>query len=351
MAETKRSVKKTQAKKKKKERPEKFSPWENLWGILNCKRRLGDVSRERRRRVVIVCLNSQSKPTKASKEAAKTPPTSSLSPSRSSPSSSSLRTGSSSSSSSRGLHLSRFTGCYECQTAADPIQWIHRSRSLRTISPCPDCGELFFRPESLEQHQIEKHAVMEMKPGDSSRDIVEIIFHSSWLKEARLCEIERILKINNTKRTIGRFEEHRSLVKSKAGKLSKKHPRCAADGNEQLRFYSVTVACDLGSAGATALCTSSAPPCGVCSIIRDGFKVNEQEGIATMATSGKAHNVAAGGRAMLVCRVIAGRVKKQQEGSLEEYDSVSGDCSAMDELVVFNPRAILPCFVVIYRSF
>lgn len=85
----------------------------------------------------------------------------------------------------------------------------------------------------------------------------------------------------------------------------------------------------------------------------------------TTATSGKAHDKASiapeddnDKRAMLVCRVIAGRVKKNTEGGSgmmeEEYDSVAGDVGAysnLDELYVFNPRAILPCFVVIYRDY
>lgn len=82
----------------------------------------------------------------------------------------------------------------------------------------------------------------------------------------------------------------------------------------------------------------------------------------TTATSGKAHDKAAcveeseEKRAMLVCRVIAGRVKKNAEGGMEEYDSVAvagavGAYSNLDELLVFNPKAILPCFVVIYRGF
>ena len=57
---------------------------------------------------------------------------------------------------------------------------------------------------------------------------------------------------------------------------------------------------------------------------------------------------------MLVCRVIAGRVKKNRDGCMEEYDSIGGGVGAysdLDELYVFNPRAILPCFVVIYRGF
>lgn len=87
-------------------------------------------------------------------------------------------------------------------------------------------------------------------------------------------------------------------------------------------------------------------------------------GILTTATSGKAHDSASVDgdddekRAMLVCRVIAGRVKKNVDGGggggLEEYDSVAGAAglySNLDELYVSNPRAILPCFVVVYRWF
>lgn len=68
-----------------------------------------------------------------------------------------------------------------------------------------------------------------------------------------------------------------------------------------------------------------------------------------------------GRMAMLVCRVIAGRVKKNVDGqggggggAVEEYDSVAGAVgvySNLDELYVFNPKAILPCFVVIYGGF
>lgn len=58
-------------------------------------------------------------------------------------------------------------------------------------------------------------------------------------------------------------------------------------------------------------------------------------------------------RAMLVCRVIAGRVKKSQD-ALEECDSVAnqaGIYSNLDELFVFDPKAILSCFVVVYSDY
>lgn len=57
---------------------------------------------------------------------------------------------------------------------------------------------------------------------------------------------------------------------------------------------------------------------------------------------------------MIVCRVIAGRVRcaggEAEVGEdAEGYDSVASDAN-LEEMFVMNPRAILPCFVVIYRT-
>lgn len=95
------------------------------------------------------------------------------------------------------------------------------------------------------------------------------------------------------------------------------------------------------------------------------FRVDGDGKIGTMATSGRAHDMAqvlsdGEKRAMLVCRVVAGRVKKANDDKPSEdcdFDSVSvstgteGVYSDLDELSVFNPRAILPCFVVIYSGY
>lgn len=81
----------------------------------------------------------------------------------------------------------------------------------------------------------------------------------------------------------------------------------------------------------------------------------------TTASSGRAHDClgvdAHGLRSMLVCRVIAGKVRRVAENAPPEeegpYDSVagySGLYSNLEELYVYNPRAILPCFVVIYKA-
>ncbi|XP_050251361.1 uncharacterized protein LOC126698283 [Quercus robur] len=270
----------------------------------------------------------------------------------------------------RGVPFRRFSGCYECRMVVDPVLGFTRDPSLRaTICSCPVCGEIFMKAENLELHQAVKHAVSELGPEDTSKNIVEIIFQSSWLKkQAPICKIDRILKVHNTQKTITKFEEYRDSIKAKATKLQKKHPRCIADGNELLRFHCTNFVCSLGVNGSSNLC-NSIPQCDVCSIIKNGFKVGAEsrgvgteleKGILTTATSGKAHDKAGDSesnndkRAMLVCRVIAGRVKKNMEGSMEEYDSLAGAVgvySNLDELYVFNPKAILPCFVVIYTGF
>ncbi|XP_021809637.1 uncharacterized protein LOC110753131 [Prunus avium] len=272
----------------------------------------------------------------------------------------------------RAMPFRRFSGCYECRMVVDPVLGFARDPSLRgSICSCPECGEIFMKAENLELHQAVRHAVSELGPEDTSKNIVEIIFQSSWLKkQTPICKIDRILKVHNTQKTISKFEEYRESIKAKATKLPKKHPRCIADGNELLRFHSTTFVCSLGLNGSSNLC-NSIPHCNICSIIKSGFNKFSgdliEDGILTTATSGRAHDKAvvaaedSGKRAMLVCRVIAGRVKKNMEDSIgigpigmEEYDSVAGAVgvySNLDELYVFNPKAILPCFVVIYGGF
>lgn len=268
--------------------------------------------------------------------------------------------------SSRGMHLRKLSGCYECHMIVDPSRYPIIPRS--TVCACPHCGEIFPKIESLEHHQAVRHAVSELGPEDSGRNIVEIIFKSSWLKKDNpICKIERILKVQNTQRTIQRFEDCRDVVKLRANNNTKKNPRCAADGNELLRFHCTTLTCSLGARASSNLC-GSVPGCGVCTIIRHGFQGNK--GVRTTASSGRAHDCldsTDGRRAMLVCRVIAGRVKRSANDAPAEeeilslegpsgsatYDSVAGSAgiySSLEDLVVINPKAILPCFVVIYKT-
>ncbi|KAL9681393.1 hypothetical protein QQ045_013176 [Rhodiola kirilowii] len=258
----------------------------------------------------------------------------------------------------------KLSGCYECHTIVDPSRY---PLQRRTVCACSQCGEVFPKIESLEHHQAIRHAVSELGPEDSGRNIVEIIFKSSWLKKDKpICKIERILKVHNTNRTIQRFEDCRDAIKLRASSSTKKNPRCAADGNELLRFHCTTLSCALGSRNSSSLC-AAIPGCNICTLIRHGFQPasggSGGGGVFTAAGSGRAHDGVEGKekrRAMIVCRVVAGRVRREGVGDVAEeggagsgFDSIAGRAgiySDLEELTIFNPRAILPCFVVIYTS-
>ncbi|TVU34864.1 hypothetical protein EJB05_16719, partial [Eragrostis curvula] len=244
---------------------------------------------------------------------------------------------------------------------------------------CHRCGEQFSKWEALEAHHLSKHAVTELMEGDSSRKIVEIICRTSLLKSESSCvRIERVFKVHNTQRTLSRFEEYREAVKLKASKLPKKHPRCLADGNELLRFHGATISCALGSGSSSSSSLCASDKCAVCRIIRHGFSSRKEGkaggvGVFTTSTSGRAFesieappdpaaaddDAAAGAtrKALLVCRVIAGRVHKPLDNLKEfagqtGFDSLAGKVgpySNIEELYLLNPRALLPCFVVICK--
>ncbi|CAA3015415.1 uncharacterized protein LOC111368773 [Olea europaea var. sylvestris] len=190
-------------------------------------------------------------------------------------------------------------------------------------------------------------ALSELPVGYPSRNVVEIIFHTSWKPKNFSGGIETIFKVQNLARTVTRFEEYRETVKSKASSKSvdavdggsDDHARCIADGNEVMRFHC------LGPTNGGVYDSGG----GVWS-----FHGGKGAAICTFSGSGEAHERAGGGRgrrAMLVCRVIAGRIGKQLgfdsllEGR-DGYDSVSGENG---ELLVFDTRALLPCFLIIYH--
>ncbi|KAI6702258.1 hypothetical protein NL676_011394 [Syzygium grande] len=193
----------------------------------------------------------------------------------------------------------------------------------------------------------------ELPEGHPSRNVVEIIFHTSWSeKSAFPGRVEKIFKVQTGPKTTARFEEYREAVKSRAGSGSgfgqgvvgacseDNVARCVADGNEVMRFRCMgPTSAGGGISSADFLTFSGGKGAAVCTFF---------------VGSGSAHERAGGGkgrRAMLVCRVIAGRVAKQPgpDPFLEVragYDSVNGD---KGELIVFDPRAVLPCFLIIYR--
>lgn len=235
---------------------------------------------------------------------------------------------------------------------------------------CKSCGQQFRSFEAMESHHQANHAVTYLPECDLTRRTVECIFKTSWLESGvEYRKIERIIKVNNTQSTLARFEEYREAVKCRAGpEESSKRGRCLADGNEVLRFHGSTIMCSLGTKESSGLCDFEG--CNVCKIIRTGFACHGS-GIYTTATSGRAHcainlfNQNAGTqfclkRAILICRVIAGRV--HQPLDISELTSFSSACfdsvasssrdhrslSGLEDIFVFNARAVLPCFVIVY---
>ncbi|CAJ1961460.1 unnamed protein product [Sphenostylis stenocarpa] len=232
---------------------------------------------------------------------------------------------------------------------------------------CHKCGERLKNVDAVEAHHISHHSVIDLEE-DSSRQIIETICGTrSVYSESMLGEIDCILKVLSIPKTFACFEEYREKVKEKADKEKKKHPRCLADGNELLRFHGTTIACSLGVNSSYSLCTLDY--CGICQILRHGFSTNKEFkgalGVYTTSTSGKAfesisimtsHERAFPRKSIIVCRVIAGRIHSPLEGIEErvdsEFDSLAEKYghSDVEELYVLNPRALLPCFVVIYKQ-
>uniref|UniRef100_A0A0A9GCI7 Uncharacterized protein n=1 Tax=Arundo donax TaxID=35708 RepID=A0A0A9GCI7_ARUDO len=192
-------------------------------------------------------------------------------------------------------------------------------------------------------------ALTELPAGHSSRQVVEIIFLSSWSSlpqpqpppgapAAAACafpgEVEMLFRVHNPPRAVARFEDYRAAVRARAGGSS----RSAADGNEMMRF-------------------SPAPPHGSASCSGAGGGKDDAMRVRTFDGSSGAHasgrGPASGRLAMFLCRVIAGRVAEAGTAGSEskpkpgkEHDSVR---VGKGELVVFDRRAVLPCFLIIYK--
>lgn len=247
------------------------------------------------------------------------------------------------------LHKSSVTrNGHACFAAFDRINQFNDGYELI----CQECGGVFKNSDAVESHHLSKHAVRELEQGDSSREVIQLICKRNW-PMSKSHHIEKVFKVRNSPRTQSLFEEYREMVKSKASKLEKKNPRCLVDGNELLRFHGTTIACSLAAAdGSPILC--NLVNCGVCQILRHGLN-----GAFTCATSGKAFEAIAMNeedvglrRALMLCRVIAGRIEEDEENADSGFDSSgreTGQNSKLEELYVFNSKAVLPCFVVTYK--
>ncbi|XP_066340069.1 uncharacterized protein [Miscanthus floridulus] len=186
----------------------------------------------------------------------------------------------------------------------------------------------------------------ELPEGHSSRRVVELIFASGWGGGAGAGapepSVEALFRVHSASRAVARFEEARAAARAHGAAA-----RCGADGNEMMRFQCRAPADAPGGVFGAGVATC-----------RLGASVSA---VRTFACSGAAHASSGGAtttgrRAMLVCRVIAGRVCPANHPSPRHGHGHSSAATAYDsvdmgngELVVLDSRAVLPCFLIIYK--
>ncbi|XP_050246628.1 uncharacterized protein LOC126694415 [Quercus robur] len=198
-----------------------------------------------------------------------------------------------------------------------------------------------------------------LNTGDPSRNIVEMIFQRASMNPTKpSTKIKTVLKVKNSAEIVERFEKYRERVKKKAYEQYKRHPRSTVDGNELLRFYGTTIVCySEKSKRVSELCRD--PSCGACRIIQSKFDTDytRRNGVQLNTSSedlsenmNAATSVKNIKRAAIVCRTIAGSIVNVVDGEYLDFDSVGSEglLSNLKCLILRNPSAVLPCFIVVF---
>ncbi|XP_059306546.1 uncharacterized protein LOC132057989 [Lycium ferocissimum] len=172
----------------------------------------------------------------------------------------------------------------------------------------------------------------EIVEGNPSKTIVEAIFRSGW-KHGVGYKIEKILKVNHSEKISENFEECKKMVTNSRSTRSSSKRQV-----ERVFYYGATVTCSLGLDKSPRICSTKT--CGACKIIGQYYGIHEKtnwfESFSTSSWSAHRKVVKQFGdgvskKAIIVSRVI-GKLRGENNG----------------EVIILNPRAILPCFVIIY---
>ncbi|RAL54978.1 hypothetical protein DM860_013674 [Cuscuta australis] len=212
--------------------------------------------------------------------------------------------------------------------------------------------------ESFDSHAKRVLSFPRFKEIEPLEEVAEVdaIFRAGWKHNVGY-RIQKVFRVNCGEAVYKRFEVYRKIVKSKGRESGVRR-----DGNEVLRYRGTGIACLLGFDRFSTTCRRKS--CGVCRTI-GGCMNSEAMGrspVTLSKTSWRAHrrvekcghgNMRA---AIVVCRVIAGRVARCSNGNIvsgeEEKDDTFDSVEYMDgseKLMVLDSRAILPCFVVLYE--
>ncbi|CAA6673578.1 unnamed protein product [Spirodela intermedia] len=183
-----------------------------------------------------------------------------------------------------------------------------------------------------------------------------LYFASTWSQTGATAPGDReALQGPPPPRAVAGFEEYLEAVRSRAGKQD---PRCAADGNEMMRFHY----CPAGGVNETMHFHCCSPAGGgndetMCFRCCAHRRRQRRDGALPLRLSQRRRHADVGGdrhgprerrwwgqrRAMAVCRVIAAA-----------WGAASGSPGSSTPLpgwgaVGLRPRAVLPCFLIIYR--
>ncbi|KAK8638377.1 hypothetical protein V6N13_136807 [Hibiscus sabdariffa] len=212
--------------------------------------------------------------------------------------------------------------------------------------------------EALFRPIYPKTQFYELNIGDPSRNIIELIFQRASMDPSRPSwKVKKVLKVKNSIEALKRFEDYREKVITKSNQQHKRHPRSTIDGNELLLFYGTTMACCRKPKPVSELCRDLS--CRACRIIHSRFDMEftrkngvrlstSSEEVSDNMVSFKLKNLR---RAVIVCRVIAGSIANTMDGAFGDFDSIGreGPQSNLEYLIVQNPCAILPCFVIVFN--
>jgi len=178
-------------------------------------------------------------------------------------------------------------------------------------------------------------------------------FRREWKVEKGLCPpVSRVFVVTN--RTLQQ--------RWKAYKMK------LQDRTIEEHFHGTTITCNITAT--EALCNDG--NCGICGISSTGFDTNFirnnidfqrfGNGFYLAPNSSKCHDYTQGAygfRAMLLCDVCPGRKyqlernSQQLQGPPPGYDSVYGQVGCKlnyPEIVVYNPDAVMPRYIIVYRK-
>ncbi|KAF5326030.1 hypothetical protein D9611_000898 [Ephemerocybe angulata] len=185
--------------------------------------------------------------------------------------------------------------------------------------------------------------IVEAPKGHKTFDMVEEKFQNGWKASSTpMPVIKRVFKIIESEELLRPYNDYRKRVK-----------------NEQFRYHGTGRQCQLGVT-TTKLCRSKT--CPICNILRTSFKISIAKtsgafgaGVYTSSASNKAYSFCLQNGAMLLTKVVLGKIKhvkgwKEETSCPNGYDSVVFDRQkgSLNETVVYDDDAIRPVFLITF---